>query len=97
MQSKARSAPHKLIIIGDLQLAIMRCVWSYPNLPLHRIHQNVRHEYKDVSLTAVSTTLYRLLERKWVLRTGSNRHSRYLPGISRAELIEMFMVEIDAI
>lgn len=84
MRAKAEKLenPPKLILPGNLQLAVLGTLWADSPLSYKRVGRGVAKRYKEVADSTISTTLTRLVQRGWVIRRGHV----YLPGITREEL-----------
>lgn len=83
-------------VIGELQLAVMGAVWRDHDLSLRRIYRAVLLNYHHVELSTVSTTITRLVERGFLVRTQHKYDRKYSAGITREELVAVFAEKINA-
>lgn len=95
-QQRIRSKSPKLMLPGDLQLAILGCVWRDKNMSLRRIYHVVNITYKEIALSTLSTTITRLLERGYLVKTPDKHNRRYSAGITREELIALMAEKIES-
>lgn len=81
----------KLILPGDLQLAVLGAVWKEKQVSFRQVRSFVYENYKPCAESTVSTTITRLIERGWVVRLGVRT---YTAGITRDELIDVLATKI---
>jgi predicted transcriptional regulator len=72
--------------LGDLEVAILECVWRNPDSSAKDTHAAVGTE-RGISLNTVQSTLERLFRKKLLSRRKVGHSFRYSPQLSRNELI----------
>lgn len=70
--------------LGDLQLAVMRVLWSRPDASVQDVHE-VLARTRDLAAPTVATVLGRLAERGYVSRAKQGRQYRWRAEVSEAE------------
>jgi predicted transcriptional regulator len=71
--------------LTDLQLAVMRVLWSRGEAAVSEVHQAVEAE-RGLALTTVATVLARLEKSRLVARRPAGRHYLYRPLVSEEEV-----------
>jgi len=70
--------------LGDLQLRIMRVLWSYGSLNVTRVQQELGGE--PLAYTTVATMLHKMEERGLVRHHEQDRRFIYEPAVSQEEV-----------
>lgn len=84
VETISEPAQRRLGVPGPLMLSIMGVLWRAGRpVKMAHIHARVCEQHHSVALTTISSTLSRLVERKWVSRP---RDGMYQFEISRRDL-----------
>lgn|SRR5574337_1623145 len=83
----------KLTHLGDLERAVMDCLWSTSEpQTVRKVHETLSLQ-RDLAYTTVMTVLQRLARKNLVSQIRDDRAHRYTPVRSRDELVARLMVE----
>lgn len=77
--------------LGDLERAVMECLWSASGaLTVREVHASVSAT-RNLAYTTIMTVLQRLAKKSLVIQWRDDRAHRYLPMQGRAELVAELM------
>ncbi|CAN5436644.1 BlaI/MecI/CopY family transcriptional regulator [soil metagenome] len=83
----------KVARLGELEQAVMECLWSAPEpQTVRQVHESLS-EHRDLAYTTVMTVLQRLAKKHLVVQHRDDRAHRYAPMHGRDELVAGLMVD----
>jgi len=83
----------KVARLGELEQAVMECLWSAPEpQTVRQVHESLA-EHRDLAYTTVMTVLQRLAKKHLVVQHRDDRAHRYAPMHGRDELVAGLMVD----
>ena len=83
----------KVARLGELEQAVMECLWSAPEPQTVRQVHEALSEHRDLAYTTVMTVLQRLAKKHLVVQHRDDRAHRYAPMHGRDELVAGLMVD----
>lgn len=79
--------------LGQLEVAILECVWSLGDVSAKDAHSQVGAD-RGISVNTVQSTLERLFRKGLLARNKQGHAYRYVPALSREELLANLINEL---